>query len=550
MRTSKRIGALALVMAAALVVPACSAGGQAKAPAAADGMIAQLNYGGFGGGSNPQRNFNPFSPNKLDSGYMFEPLMVINGRTCDPVPWLAIAYRFDTPTSLTFTLRQGVKWSDGQPFGPADVAYTLNLLKKTPALDTAGIGSYMSGVTTGADSVTVALTEPYAPLFDKIAATVIVPEHVWGKVADPQTFTNDEAIGTGPFTVEKMDRQQLLLKRNPGYWQADKIKVERLGFTNNEGGGPVDQLKLARGEYDTNSMFVPDIQKTYVAKDPEHNKYWFPPGDTISLYLNLTKAPFDDLAFRKAISVAIDRQTIRDKAQFGYVETASQTGLRLPGQESWLEPGLRDGGKLPFDTAAADQQLTAAGYARGADGVRTGKDGKPLTFTFQVPSGYTDWIQSAQIIQGNLRALGITVDVQSPAPENVESARARGEYDIVFGVHGKACDMYENFAGHLSSAMSAPVGQKAVSNFVRWNDRRTDSVLTQLRATTDEAAQKPLVTALQQVMVEQLPVIPLWYGGKWFEYSTRNAVGWPNAEDPYALPSDNLLIITKLRPAG
>ena len=75
-------------------------------------------------------------------------------------------------------------------------------------------------------------------------------------------------------------------------------------------------------------MFVPDIQKTYVERDPKNNHYWYPPGATISLYMNLTKAPFNDVAFRRALLTAFNRQEIADKAQLGYVKPASQTGTQ------------------------------------------------------------------------------------------------------------------------------------------------------------------------------------------------------------------------------
>ena len=122
---------------------------------------------------------------------------------------------------------------------------------------------------------------------------------------------------------------KLVLKRNPDYWQADKIRVDKIQF-NNSDQGQVEQLKLARGDYDSNAMYIPDIDKSYVAKDPKHNKYWFPAGSPISLYMNLDKKPFDDEAFRDAIAKAMDKDSIVEDAQQGYVAKASQTSLVLP----------------------------------------------------------------------------------------------------------------------------------------------------------------------------------------------------------------------------
>ncbi len=146
---------------------------------------------------------------------------------------------------------------------------------------------------------------------------------------------------------EAFNQRQLTLKRNPDYWQADKIKVEKLVFTKAEGGNQVENLKLAQGEYDMNAMFVPNIEQAYVARDPEHNQYWFPAGGAIGLGMNLQKAPFNDVEFRRAMAYAINREEIINKAQFGYVTQASQTGLVLPGQKDWMPERDRERRHVP-----------------------------------------------------------------------------------------------------------------------------------------------------------------------------------------------------------
>src|SRR5262249_39655573 len=150
------------------------------------------------------------------------------------------------------------------------------------------------------------------------------------------------AVGTGPFKPSSFNGQQLILDRVDSYWQADKIHVKQLVFHKNAGGNEVEQLKLSQGVYDTNSMFVPNIKQVYVDKDPTHYHYWYPPGGLISLGFNLTKPPFNDPEFRKAVAYAIDRQAISTKAEFGYVTAASQTGLVVPGQKDWLDPSIPD----------------------------------------------------------------------------------------------------------------------------------------------------------------------------------------------------------------
>jgi peptide/nickel transport system substrate-binding protein len=528
------------------------------ATSSTNGMIANLNGGGFTSNPNPQRIFNPFLPQStLTTSYTFEPLFIQSGYNCAATPWLGTSYKWTDSTHLTVTTRSGVKWSDGTPFTAQDVAFTFNMLHRVPAFDQLGIWQELASVQAEGDNKVIFTTKaPSSEVFSKIASIVIVPQHIWGKVADPLKFTNPNPVGTGPFLYGSFNTQELILKRNPNYWRANQVKVEQLTFHNNGGGGDTDKLRLAEGQYDWNAMFVADISKTYVDRDPQHNKYWFNPGADISLYMNLTQAPFNDLKFRQAIAYAINRQEIAQRAEYGYVQPASQTGLLLPGEQSWLSPSYANGDVYPFDPAKAKSMFQAAGY-KYSGGKLLGKDGKPMHFTFEVESGWLDWIQAANIIKSNLSQVGIDISVVTANPTDVQNDEDLGHFQMQFGTNGGQCDMYQNFDQPLGSDKTAPIGKPAVpagagGNFVRWHDANTDNLLNQLKVTTDPTKQKQLVAGLEDVMVRQMPIIPLWYGAQWFEYRTTSAVGWPSQSDPYAtmlaVPSNGLVVMTKLRP--
>jgi peptide/nickel transport system substrate-binding protein len=552
-RRSRLLRIAAVAMAAVLVASGCT-GTENQSGKSEGGRVDFLNFGGFGGGSNPQPNYNPYIEATMlaSVGYLYETLMVYNSVKCEAKPWLATKYEWKDPSTLIFTTREGVKWNDGEPFEADDVAFTFNMAKEHKAMDLRGIWRYLNSVTaTDAKTVEFKFNGPGSSAFTLVNEYKIVPKHIFEKQADPVKFTNAEnPVGTGPFIMKSMNAQQLVMSRNPNYWQADKIRVEELRFNNNEGGGQVDQLRLSRGEYDTNTMFVPDIKQTYVDRDPKNNHYWYPPGNSISFYMNLTKAPFNDVEFRRAMLTAFNRQEIADKAQLGYVKVASQTALTVPGQSDWLPKDIPNQGVQAFDAGKADQALTAAGYPKNGEGKRVGKDGKPIAFKFAVPGTWTDWVAAQKIIIENLTALGFTVTQDGPAYESYENDRAIGQYDTLLGVHSGSCNMFRNFQEPLASDQSAPVGSKATSNFVRWQDQRTDELIDKLRNATDEKAQKEIVGDLTKIMMEQVPMIPLWYGARWFQYSTKKMDGWPNEDNQYAGPGDNLLWITNLKPSG
>ncbi|MGH3324767.1 MAG: ABC transporter substrate-binding protein [Streptomyces sp.] len=537
-----------------LLLAGCTGTEDSGKSATADGMIKSLNFGDFGGGTSPKANYNPFLPAfRLSAAdYVHERLMIVEGTKCREIPGLATSYTWTDPKTLVFDIRDGVKWNDGEEFTAEDVVFTFNLIKKYDALDFGGLwGSDLKSVkATGAGKVTFSFAKPGATAFTVINGVPIVPEHIWSKVKDPTTFANaKDPVGTGPFTVKSLNPRRLVIERNPDYWQADKVKVKEIRFNKADAGGQVEQLKLSRGEYDQQGQFIPDIKKSYVDRDPEHHKYWYAPGGSISVYMNLTKKPFDDVEFRRALTKAFNDQKVIKKAQLGYVKEASQTGLVVPGQEKWLPKDIKDQGRIAYDPKAADKALTEAGYKKDSQGRRLGKNGKPVSFTFKVPGDYTDWVASADIVIGNLKSLGFQVEKDTPTPDAHNEDRQTGQYDMMFGVHGGSCNMYSNFSDPLNSAKTAPIGKKAATNEVRWKDAKTDKLLGRLKSATSEKDQKEAVAGLSRIMVDEVPMIPIWYGAKWFQYKTTKAVGWPSAKNPYASAADPLVWMTHLKPA-
>lgn len=545
-----RFGACAA--AAALALTACTSGGGAASAGrlTEDGRVSHLVLGDFSGQSNPKANYNPYSATMLGPLWtIYDQLYVVNSYDCTEVPQLATGYEWASPTELHLTTREGVSWSDGEPFTAEDVAFTFRLFLEHPALDVRGISPGMVGAEAVSDTeVVLTFDAPASTRTTKLLQILVLPEHVWSEVEDPVTYTAPDAVGTGPFTVKSFNPQRFTVERSPSSWHADDVVVDELWFEKSDGGGQVDQLKLARGEYDAQTMYVPEIDTSYVAQDPEHNHYWFPSGSPISLFMNLTRAPFDDVEFRRAVSLGVDKDALVEDAGQGYVEPASQTLLVLPGQADWLDPEIPDDGMLPYDPQEADRILTGAGYERDGSGRRLGLDGQPLEFTFITPQGWSDWTAAANSLRDDFADLGVAVTVETPEYAALEQDRLTGNFDMTFGVRGGTCSMFQNYDEPLGSMNTAPIGENATTNETRWQDARTDELLASLAATPDVAEQQPLVHELQQIMMDQVPFVPLWYGGKWFEFSTRHVTGWPSADDPHAGPDNHALIFTRLTP--
>jgi peptide/nickel transport system substrate-binding protein len=498
-----------------------------------------------------QDNFNPFSANKrIGTTYMYEPLEYVNSINGAETPFLATGHTLKGDTEVDFAIRTGVKWSDGKAFTPADVVYTFDLLKKVPALDTLGIWQHVKSVTAVGNTVKVVFTSADVPFVQQVEQQVIVPEHIWSTIKNPTTFTNTKPVVTGPYVLGTFNPNQYTLNKNPTYWQADKVAASKIVFPALTG-NQQSQLQLSRGGYDWATLFVPDVQKTWVSK-AAGNAYWFPPGGTISLFLNLTKAPYNNATFREGLSDALNRTEIANKAEDGYVQPASQSGLLLPNLQKWLDPALPNKGIVTQDTAKAMQLFAQAGYTKKGSTL-VDKNGKAVTMTIETPNGFTDWLQGAQTLQQQLKVVGIAVTIRTPEYAAYSAAEQNGTFDAAIGSFGGTGSPYLDFYNNLSSKQTAPVGKPAASNFSRFSSPAVDKLLDQLQRETKPAQEQTSVNALEQVMYTQVPVLALWYGGTWGEYTTAGFTGWPTATNPYAPPAPYgnppLMIITHLTAA-
>lgn len=487
------------------------------------------------------RNFNPFLANSSRTGtqgMIYESLLMFNRMSGDSQPWLATGYTWSKDAkSVTFHLRQGVTWSDGKPFTSEDVVFTLKLMQHYPALDGNSLWSTIQSVSNpDASTVTVNFKQPAVTMLWYIGGqTYIVPEHIWNSISNPATAMNSDPVGTGPFTLKSFNSQLYVLGKNNHYWQPGKPYVAELRYPAYNSNTSADLL-LSQGEVDWTGLFTPNIEKTFVSLDPQHNHYWFPPSDVVMLYLNTAKAPFDQLAVRQALSAAIDRKKISQVAESNYDPVASPTGLVMPQNQKFLDPKYTQS-TFSLDAKKATSLLEGAGFKKGADGIFVDHSGKPLAFKIDAVAGWTDWLTACQIMASNFKAIGIDATVNVVTFNDYISALAQGDFDTAISWTTPGPTPYFLYNSMLGGQNTAPIGQKATSNWERWKDQATDALLTKYVSSTDEATQQEALAGLQKIMVEELPSIPLVYGPTWYEYNTTHFVGWPDQNNPYASPA-------------
>ena len=499
------------------------------------------------------QNFNPYSPGLITGtqGLIYEPLLNVNRLDGTVKPWLASSYeQASDAQSITFHLRQGVTWSDGQPFTSDDVVFTLNLILKNSSIDLTGIGAAVKSVSApDASTVIVTLSKPFNPIVWILGGQVyMLPKHTWSSVkGDPSQYADPNPVGTGPYIVRSFTPQLVDLVKNPKFWQPGKPQVDEVkipAYSSNESA----QLALQKGQIDWTNLFIPALDKTYVALDKQHNHYWFPSSDDVMLYLNLTKAPFNDLQVRKAISFALNRETISKLGEAGYEPPANPTGLVGESIKSYIDPQFASM-QFTQNAAQADQTLESDGWIKGSDGFYA-KNGKQLAFNIIVVSGYSDYVADCQVMVRDLKAAGINATVSAMSNDAFTNALQNGQYDAGILWTNPGPTPYYIYDGLLRSTNSAPIGQSAPSNYERWMDPATDKLLDQYASSTDPQVQKQALDGLQQIMVNQLPSIPLTAEPYWYEYSTAKFVGWPDAQHPYSSPDyhDLEYVLVNLQP--
>jgi peptide/nickel transport system substrate-binding protein len=345
---------------------------------------------------------------------------------------------------------------------------------------------------------------------------------------------------------------QYTLTKNPYYWDAAKIAPSKVVFPAQATNQTTNQLAVSSGQFDWSYTFLPDVQKTYVDRDPAHNKYWFPPGGTIGLFLNLTKAPFNNVNFRQGISHALDRTTIAQKAVNGYMQQASLSGLILPNLRKWLDPSLADQGLITQNRAAATAAFAKAGFTMHG-GKLTNSAGTQASLTIVLPNSFSDWVAAATEVKNELDAAGLKVTLDLPEYAQYSSEIEAGTFDAAIGGFGGTGSPYTDFNNALNSTYAAPINTPTANNFERFKDAAVNGDLATLASATSQAAQQQATDKLEMTMYNTVPIVLLYYGGSWGLFSTKHFTGWPSASDPYTLPTNYnnalLTVVTHLTKA-
>ena len=586
-----------LLGVAALLVAACE---QSTNTAAVGGkpLIAEPTTG-----VTFSEDFNPYDNNSVSSSMgtrsmVNEPLVEfdqLDATAAGTHPWLATAFAFQNGgKDLQITIRQGVKFSDGSAFGPADVAATFKMLQN-PKTNTRGVPPQATDPTVSGNTVTLHFASAqYTGLFNILSNTFMLKASMAAQIAQNPTMTIKVPLGTGPFMLSSYSSALIKWKPNPNYWGGTppESEIDTPSIATNAAASDA----LVSGQLDWAGNDIPNVYANFVNLDPLHNHAWFAAGSTVTLWFNLNPGNggatgIDEAAVRKAVSYGVDRNALSLLGESGYEQPASSSsGLILPNQAAFLptdgsmKGDLSIGGSVPDAAAAAAANLAKgmdvydilknAGWTPPAsssydsskgifksggncDGSNTAncwtKGGKIIKFSVYDPVPFSDYWENAALMSQELQALGMNVTTKpaqgySDWNTNITSNPSAWQTAIHWGNGGSIPYIqYQNWFDSTDA--------NSVAHYQGWSNADALAALRKYESTdpSDTASLYPVVQQLEKIMSTEVPDAPLLYGADWNVFSSSKYTGWPNQSHPYMNPSPSdpqmPYILMQLKPA-
>ncbi|HTT88659.1 MAG TPA: ABC transporter substrate-binding protein [Acidimicrobiales bacterium] len=480
--------------------------------------------------TSPPSNFNPLDVSKAytgTQGLLYEPLFLYDPVHGKFIPWLASSGGWVNATTYKLQVRSDVNWvnsTDGSVNGAltgADVAYSVTLAAKDKAdpyyADVAGVKS----ATATGGSVTVKFARPveYAQWQQFLFQAPIVPQAVWSKLTPAAQLggPNMTPVSTGPMLLASTSPTEACYRDNPNWWARGQLglsfKFEYLcDVVTRSSGDDLSALIDNRTDWSNELLRgVPDLVggktnaygiKTYYPGAP----YMLPAG-TAWLEMNTAKAPMSNADFRKAVAYAIDPSAVISGVYTGAVSKTNPTGL-LPYLSPFINNVAVKSYGFSYSPSMAEQFLDKSGY-----------NGQHLTL--EVPEGGTDWMQAATDLSAQLTKIGIHVTAKSVPLDTRDADLSQGNFDMAIAEDAVVSPTPWTYFDTIYHLPINTVQDQGL-NIERFSDASAWALVQQAAATpvTDTALLRSIYAVVEADFLQELPVVPLWYSGAWFQAST------------------------------
>ena len=409
----------------------------------------------------------------------------------------------DGTLDMTWRLHENVRWHDGEPFTSADVCFTWRFV--TDAGSQVYNRDQYLGITecSTPDEHTVVFRWNgvygyYSGLFE-----ALLPEHILGDMT-PEEIVNHEPfnrgstfVGTGPFRfAEWRAGEYIRVVKNDAYWRGPGYpRIDEIVWAFVPDATTRLNAMLA-GQHHYGQILPTQVAEARGA--PGYDIHLVSSNSVMHLDLSVntprSRALFGDPAVRRALLQAIDRQAIADQLLEGTVSLA----------DSPINPTspyhARDIPHPPYDPAAAMRALDALGWRRGPDGIRV-KDGQRFSFTLMNRAGSTDRIAVAQVIQAQLKAVGIEVGFETLESATWTQRWRNGQWEGLVSAWFLPAD----------PSVTGLYACGGPNNMTGLCDPALDEIMEASDRSLDFAHRKPLLDQVQARLAETARFLPLYY---------------------------------------
>jgi peptide/nickel transport system substrate-binding protein len=520
----------------------------------------------------PPSNWNPFMDWAYATGTIglcYETLFLYDPLTNEYIPWLAESGEWTSDTVYQVKLREGINWSDGEPLTSEDVVFTTELGKLGPSTKDYMLWEWLDSATAVDDyTVEFSFSEPlYQEWANWLYSRAIVPQHLWEGSTEEEVASgvNENPVGTGPYLYETYSEDRMVWVKNENWWAKDLLGLDvapkRIVDIVNSSNNVALGLAL-QGGLDLSNNFLPGVATLVEGGYGLSTYYPDPPymlaANTAWLVMNLTKAPMDDVAFRKAMAYAVDVNQIVEVVYGNIVSAADPTGMLEP-WAGYVDQAVVDELGFSYDPDKAKSILANAGYVdTDGDGFVEALDGSSFALKIIVPFGWTDWMESVKVIANGAQAVGINLEPDYPDYGGYVDQRNGGTFDMLISnekaLSNTPWTYYDwMFQDPILDTMTQ-------GNYGRYENQEAFDLVVELDKTRvdDIEGMKAVISKLQRIHLEDMPLIPLWYNGMWAQMSSAYWTNWPSsAEDAnHYLPTSwggywnmtAILMLTELEP--